>query len=61
MLDVALSLMPRIARVTGRRILLLVVLTGFGLTLGACSKCDVWNWTAPKPAPHSCHSGPDPQ
>ncbi|MGB6538329.1 MAG: hypothetical protein WBF58_20465 [Xanthobacteraceae bacterium] len=41
----------------------LVILLGFALALGACSKCDVpdfTHWGSP-PAPHACDSGAPPQ
>lgn len=34
-----------------------IVIVGLGLALGACSKCDVPNLTAPR----ACHEGPAPQ
>lgn len=45
------------------RILRLVVVLGFGLTLAACSKCDVPTWMPPVPgqAPQTCHDGPPAQ
>ncbi|MGA3308354.1 MAG: hypothetical protein ABSD08_07040 [Xanthobacteraceae bacterium] len=49
--------MPNIMRIAGDRILRLLVVAGFGLMLGACSKCDVPTWQpnrAPGP-PLSCH------
>jgi len=33
------------------------IVVGLGLALGACTKCDVPNLTAP----HACHDGPAPQ
>lgn len=44
---------------TGVRLMLLL---GFALTLGACSKCDVpdlGRWGPP--SPHICHDDPPPQ
>jgi hypothetical protein len=59
--------MPKIAPHAGpatatqramRRAAVLAVILGFGLALGACSKCDVPTWQ-PRPAgPRSCHDGP---
>ena len=49
--------MTRMARIAGNRLLPLVVVVGFGMALGACSKCDVPTWQpnrAPGP-PLSCH------
>jgi hypothetical protein len=40
----------------------LLVLLGFGLLLGACSKCDVPTpWEHSIHQPGSCHDGPEPQ
>jgi hypothetical protein len=42
----------------------LVVLLGVGLTLGACSKCDIptpWENSISKNTPGSCHDEPRPQ
>jgi hypothetical protein len=41
-------------RSTLRMAAALGVLLGLTLALGACTKCDVPNWTAP----HACHEGP---
>jgi hypothetical protein len=42
-----------------RRGLCLLLLVGFGLALGACSKCDVPTWRHEAPVtPQSCHDGP---
>jgi hypothetical protein len=46
------------ARATAARALMLLALTGLGLALGACSKCDVPDWF--NTAPHVCHSAPQP-
>ena len=43
-----------------RRAGLLAALTGVGLALGACSKCDVPNLLPKPPAPQSCHEAPAP-
>jgi hypothetical protein len=51
------GIMTRMARIAGNRLLRLVVVVSFGMTLGACSKCDVPTWQpnrAPGP-PLSCH------
>jgi hypothetical protein len=39
----------------------LLIALGFGLALGACSKCDVPNWFPNPSAPHACHDGPPTQ
>jgi hypothetical protein len=44
-----------------RSVAVLTVIFGFGLALGACSKCDVPNWLATQPGPHACHDAPPPQ
>jgi hypothetical protein len=46
-----------------RRLTLLGCVVGFGLALGACSKCDVPTWLPNQPgqAPHVCHDTPSPQ
>jgi recombinational DNA repair protein (RecF pathway) len=52
---------------TGAAVLRFVVcvlaLLGFGLMLGACSKCDVPNWqhSSAGAAPAACHGEPSPQ
>jgi hypothetical protein len=54
----ASSAAPAVAA-TGSRLLLLL---GFALALGACSKCDIpdlGRWGPP--APHVCHDDPPPQ
>ncbi|HEX3939704.1 MAG TPA: hypothetical protein VHX43_19565 [Xanthobacteraceae bacterium] len=55
----------RVARHASRRgsrfVLLLLALTGFGLALAGCSKCDVPNLLPHQAGPQSCHDGPDPQ
>jgi hypothetical protein len=40
-----------------------MVLLGFGLMLGACSKCDVpaWQHGSAGLLPAACHDGPQPQ
>ncbi|HEY1981748.1 MAG TPA: hypothetical protein VGH13_16865 [Xanthobacteraceae bacterium] len=43
------------------RFVVLAALCGFGLVLGACSKCDVPNWLATQPGPHACHDATAPQ
>jgi hypothetical protein len=47
----------------GAATLRLLALLGFGLMLGACSKCDVPNWqhSSAGAAPAACHSEPSPQ
>jgi hypothetical protein len=44
-----------------RRLAVLTAMCGFGLALGACSKCDVPNWLPSQPGPHACHDAPSPQ
>jgi hypothetical protein len=40
----------------------LLILLGFGLMLGACSKCDIPTpWEHIIHQPGSCHGGPEPQ
>jgi hypothetical protein len=39
----------------------LAAILGLGLTLGACSKCDVPTWQPGQTGPKSCHDGPAPQ
>jgi hypothetical protein len=41
----------------------LVALLGFGLMLGACTKCDVptWQHSSSGDAPVACHDSPAPQ
>ena len=47
--------------VPSRRVLrgaaMICLVVSLGLALGACSKCDVPNWSAPR----ACHDGPAPQ
>jgi hypothetical protein len=38
-----------------RRIAVVAAVLGFGLGLGACSKCDVPDWLSGRPGPHACH------
>lgn len=53
-----------VARHSGRRDLrrglLFIAMTGFGLALAACTKCDVPNLLPHQTAPQSCHDGPEP-
>jgi hypothetical protein len=49
-----------IARGPGAARVLFAIL-GLGLTLAACSKCDVPNLLPHQAGPQSCHDGPDPQ
>ena len=44
-----------------RRAVVLAVLCGFGLALGACSKCDVPIWLGTEPGPHACCDAPSSQ
>jgi len=44
-----------------RPVVMLIALVGLGLTLGACSKCDVPNLLPHQAGPQSCHDGPSPQ
>ncbi len=54
-----------IVRITPQRralpLVMLIALVGLGLTLGACSKCDVPNLLPHQAGPQSCHDGPSPQ
>jgi hypothetical protein len=44
------------------RVFRLLVAVGFGLMLGACSKCDMPTWhSSTGTAPVACHEGPSPQ
>jgi hypothetical protein len=58
MVSIVCNLLQSVGRVTALR---LVIILGFGLTLGACSKCDVPTWMPNPSAPHACHDGPSPQ
>jgi hypothetical protein len=51
--------MPNMARTGRNRSLRLLLLVGFALALGACSKCDfpVWRHDTAG-APQSCHDDP---
>ncbi len=45
-----------------RRLAGVAMVIGLGLALGACTKCDLWNWQAHRQAqPQSCHDTPPPQ
>jgi hypothetical protein len=48
---------------TGAAVLRFLALLGFGLMLGACSKCAVPNWqhSSAGTAPAACHDEPSPQ
>jgi hypothetical protein len=57
--------MLSIVRIIGDRTLRLLIITGLGLALGACSKCAVpdfshW-WGNPAGAPASCQGDPPAQ
>jgi hypothetical protein len=62
-LRIMAAIAPSIARLVGRPALRLALLLGTGLTLGACSKCDVptWQHGSAGAAPAACHDGPQPQ
>jgi hypothetical protein len=47
----------------GGAMLRLLALLGFGLMLGACTKCDVptWQHSSTGDAPVACHDSPAPQ
>jgi hypothetical protein len=47
----------------GGAMLRLLALLGFGLMLGACTKCDVptWQHSSTGGAPAACHDSPAPQ
>ena len=53
-----------VARIAGERMLPVLILLGFGLMLGACTKCDVptpWQHSSSGSAPVACHDTPQPQ
>ncbi len=53
-----------VARIAGQRMLPGLILLGFGLMLGACTKCDVptpWQHSSSGSAPVACHDTPQPQ
>jgi hypothetical protein len=63
---ITFPLVPRSARAAARGLLRRLAgaaaIVGLGLALSACTKCDLWNWQAPKTAqPQSCHDAPPPQ
>jgi hypothetical protein len=58
MVSIVSNLLPSIGRPMALRLLIIL---GFGLMLGACSKCDVPTWMPNPSAPHACHDGPSPQ
>jgi hypothetical protein len=53
----------RLARMAGAPMLRLLILLGFGLALGACTKCDVPTWPRSSAGlmPAVCHDGPPAQ
>jgi hypothetical protein len=55
------SLAQSIRCLATQRLVRLAIALSCGLTLGACSKCDVPTWMPNPAAPHACHNGPDPQ
>jgi hypothetical protein len=61
MMGVVSSLVQSNRRHATPRVMPLLIALGFGLALGACSKCDVPTWMPNPAAPHACHNGPDPQ
>jgi hypothetical protein len=60
MADSMSSVVPRRG---GDRMFRLLVAVGFGLMLGACSKCDMPTWHSSSTGmfPVACHEGPSPQ
>jgi len=60
-----MSIASDIVRIAPQRralpLVVLIALVGLGLTLGACSKCDVPNLLPHQAGPQSCHDGPSPQ
>jgi hypothetical protein len=53
-----------LARIARDRTLRLLVLAGWALTLGACSKCDIptpWEHSSAGATPAACHDTPKPQ
>lgn len=62
MLRIALVIPIRIPRRRATRPLgVSVAILALGLSLGACTKCDVPNLIPNKSAPQSCHDDPSPQ
>jgi hypothetical protein len=57
------SVVPRGQPHCGLAVLRLLALLGFGLMLGACTKCDVptWQHSGLGDAPVACHDSPAPQ
>jgi hypothetical protein len=58
------SIASRIANIGRDRTFRLFFLLGYGLLLGACSKCDVptpWEHSSAGSAPLACHGTPPPQ
>jgi hypothetical protein len=55
--------MPRIVANAGTWWARLLAVAGLGLTLGACTKCDVptWQRSSSGDAPVACHDSPAPQ
>jgi hypothetical protein len=49
--------MTKIGHIAGDRVLRLLLVVAFGLTLAACDKCSVptWQWNRPPGPPTSCH------
>jgi hypothetical protein len=52
------GMMPSILRFAASRMLRLLAVAGFGLSLGACTKCDIpsWQHSDAGGAPLACHS-----
>jgi hypothetical protein len=63
MLGIVSHIVPSRASIAvhARHVALLLAMLGFGLALGACSKCDMPTWQPPGQSPRSCLDIPPPQ